>query len=220
MSNGLEVQSYNVVVITQPVGDVTGLPSTVDDLDRIVSNPTIVPVAPDHLRVISPRDQMALDFRPQQASLTDLSGQLPARALFEDSLGELVDFFKLRSVPVSAYGWNIEVLLRGLDVRELLAPLLQADRIDKLLAQDTSAILRASAIEFEVSRPVDASASDRMAVRLGDATNAAGDALGSNLSANWHFDRSPPPPSSQGGQFAQQIQRTISQLTGPREGEH
>lgn len=220
MPGGVDVQSYNVVVITQPVGDVSGLPSTVEDMARIVSNPQVVPLAPDHLRLVSPRDQLTLDFRPRQASLTDLSGQLPARSSFESGVHELVEFFALRSVPVAAYGWNIEVLLGTFEVRELLAPLLQPARIDHLLTPDPASTWRASEIEFEVDRSSETSGNGKMTLRLGEAMDSLGGVIGSYLSANWHFDRPPPPPDGEGARFAEQVERVIRRLTGPMEGEH
>ena len=153
MQGDIEITSYNLTMVLQAQGESSQLSGAAEEILR---NPLSVEKDSEDQMFASAHDQLTLTFQPPRATpsqppranLTDVSGAWPIRPAFANGLSNLVTFLLRQSVSVSAYGWNMQGVLRDVDLVGVVGGLFDQSRIDRILGGDTEPQWFVPEIEF------------------------------------------------------------------------
>ena len=182
MSVELAVTDYKLTLTPRPPPD--GGQSTVE-LDRILHDPVFVEEEPGH--AVSVRDQLSVLLRPPTATVIDHNGAPPARPEMVVAAVGLIEMFEASGFMVQEYGWNIQGMLNGVNPRETMSRLVDAQRLTDVLGKREEAW---SVSQITLSTDAGTAGTDRINVAIQVASEPDGqESL--RFDANAHYERAP-----------------------------
>lgn len=187
MSVGLAITDYNLTLMPQSSSN--GSPATVEaaEIAALLHDAVAAGSGGESLRAVSARDQLSVVLRPPAAAVIDHSGAPPARLEMVTATIALIEMFGARGFSVQAYGWNIQGVLSGVDPREAMSRLVDAQQLTEVLGNREKAW---SVPQITLSTDAGTAGADRINVTLQIADEPDGqESL--RFDANAHYERAP-----------------------------
>lgn len=129
------VTDYNLTLVPQPSPD-SGL-TTVNavEIAAILHEPVVAGSGGEALRAVSARDQLSVVLQSPAAAVIDHNGAPPARLEMVAAAVGLIKMFEASKFSVQAYGWNVQGVLNGVNPRETMSRLVDAQQLADVLGK-------------------------------------------------------------------------------------
>lgn len=183
----LAITDYNLTLVPQPSPDSALTTVNAVETAAILHDPVVAGSDGEMLRAVSARDQLSVVLQPPAAAVIDHNGAPPARLEMVAAAVSLIKMFEASEFSVQAYGWNIQGMLNGVNPRETMSRLVDAQRLTDVLGKREEAW---SVSQITLSTDAGMAGASRVNVVLQQVVEPDGqESL--RFNANAHYERAP-----------------------------